>query len=97
MKYLISCFLLTGTLFANDFDKGMDMIDQGNFAKAAEYFQEACEGGYVGGCRNLGFMYVNAQGVKQDKSKAKQLFGKACDMRLQQGCEAYRILNEQGH
>jgi TPR repeat protein len=36
------------------------------------------------------------QGVRQDKSKAKMLFGQACDNGLQKGCDYYRILNEAG-
>ena len=35
--------------------------------------------------------------MRQNKSKAKDYFGKACDMGLQLGCDNYRKLNEQGY
>ncbi|WP_285818560.1 Sel1 repeat protein [Helicobacter bilis] len=41
-------------------------------------------------------MYGSGQGVKQNKSKAKKLFGDVCDMGEQAGCDAYRDLNEDG-
>lgn len=31
---------------------------------------------------------------EKDKSKAKDYFGKACDLRSQEGCDKYRELNE---
>lgn len=50
-------------------------------------------------CRSsgIGYMYNEGLGVRQNKSTAKEYFGKACDNGLQQGCEAYKELNEQGH
>ena len=48
------------------------------------------------GCYNLGKAYSNGIGVRQNKQKAKELFGKACDGGHQGGCKGYRILNEQG-
>ena len=44
----------------------------------------------------LGLMYKNGEGVRQDRVKAKELFGKACDNRLQEGCEYYSKLNSEG-
>lgn len=34
-----------------------------------------CNGGNASAYYNLGVMYVKGEGVKQDKSKAKKLFG----------------------
>jgi TPR repeat protein len=39
-------------------------------------------------------MYYNGQGVKQNSSKAKALFGKACDGGNANGCKYYAILNK---
>jgi TPR repeat protein len=41
-------------------------------------------------------MYLNGDGVRQDKSKALQLIGLACDLKLQKGCESYARLKNQG-
>ena len=37
------------------------------------------------------------EGVRQNKTTAKWYFGKACDYGDQDGCDKYRILNEQGY
>jgi TPR repeat protein len=47
--------------------------------------------------KKIPFSYQFGNGFRQNKSKAKQLFGKACDMRHQDGCKNYKILNEQGY
>ena len=45
---------------------------------------------------NLGVMYANGHGVRQDYKKAKEYFGLSCDSGFQLGCDAYRELNERG-
>ena len=44
-------------------------------------YQKACDGGSTEECLNLGVMYANGYGVKQDYFKAKEYFGKACDLK----------------
>jgi TPR repeat protein len=41
-------------------------------------------------------MYANGEAVRQDKSRALALFGKACDMKAEQGCSNYAKLKNQG-
>ncbi|UZJ42776.1 hypothetical protein OO006_09600 [Prosthecochloris sp. SCSIO W1101] len=43
---------------------------------------------------NIGVMYYNGQGVGQDKEKAKEWFGKACDNGFQRGCDKFRELDK---
>lgn len=47
-------------------------------------------------CYNLGILYEKGQGVGRDYHIAKELFGKACDLGLQPGCDFYKKLNEKG-
>ena len=54
-------------------------------------------GGITRGCNDLGILYDNGQGVRQNFSTAKQYYGKACDLGLQLGCDNYRMLNEKGY
>ncbi|MFW8566860.1 tetratricopeptide repeat protein [Orrella sp. 11846] len=42
---------------------------------------------------NLGVLYRNGYGVRQDYVKAREWFGKACDNGDQRGCDEYRVLN----
>jgi len=67
-----------------------------DYKEAVKWYKKAAEQGYARAQFNLGLMYSQGQGVRQDLSIAKELFGKACDNGLQQGCIAYKILNEQG-
>ena len=46
---------------------------------------------------NLGLMYNAGEGVRKNKSTAKEWFGKACDNGNQAGCDSYRLLNEAGY
>jgi TPR repeat protein len=41
-------------------------------------------------------MYTNGEGVRQNKSKALELFGKACDLKNELGCNNYANLKNQG-
>ena len=66
-----------------------------DYFKATELYEKACNGGDVGGCNNLGLMYINGQGVRADKQKALNLWGKACDMKDQMACENYAKLRKQ--
>ena len=50
-----------------------------NLRKAAKLFKRAVEAGNVDAMVNLGHMYIKAEGVKQDKEKAMQLFQMASD------------------
>ena len=45
---------------------------------------------------NLGVIYDQGKGVRQNEKLEKQWFGKACDNGLQDGCDNYRILNDAG-
>jgi TPR repeat protein len=41
--------------------------------------------------------YANGKGVKEDKSAAKEWFGKSCDNGIQEGCDKYRELKAKGY
>ena len=59
-----------------------------DYPNAKKYYEIACN--------NLGVLYGRGEGVRQDKSIAKEYYGKACDLRSQEGCDNYRTLNERG-
>lgn len=68
-----------------------------DYAKAVEWYEKAAAQGHAAAQSNLGVMYVNGRGVRQNKTTAKEWFGKACDNGDQDGCAAYRELNEAGY
>ncbi|USI88257.1 sel1 repeat family protein (plasmid) [Acinetobacter johnsonii] len=67
-----------------------------NDKKAIEWITKAANQGYADAQNLLGIMYKNGDGVSQDYKKAKEWYGKACDNGLQEGCNAYKELNQSG-
>nr|WP_314240039.1 tetratricopeptide repeat protein [uncultured Campylobacter sp.] len=41
---------------------------------------------YASACSNLGFLYQNGKGVRQNYKKAKELYTRACDAGDANGC-----------
>ena len=68
-----------------------------DYAQAVQWYRKAAEQGLAEAQFNLGLMYYNGQGVRQNLVIAKEWYGKACDNGLQQGCDAYRELNQAGN
>ena len=95
-------FVLLVILFSVGFSKdltelGNEAYYKGDYQKAAQLYQKACDGGEAFGCAILGTSYKNGQGVRQNFSTAKQHYDKACDLGLKLGCGDYRRLNEKGY
>ncbi len=51
-----------------------------------EKYQKACDLNISSGCYNLGVLYANGQGVRQDYTQANTLYKKSCDMGYAGGC-----------
>jgi TPR repeat protein len=59
-------------------------------------FHKACDGWYAEGCHNLGVLYDNGEGVKQDYSIAVNLYQKACDRGAAGACYNLAINYDNG-
>ena len=66
--------------FAADFNQTQRLANQGD--ARAQY--------------DLGVMYGEDKGVRQNYNTAKEWFGKACDNGYQKGCDFYRSFKEAG-
>ena len=55
--------------------------------RAVSLYQQACDGGHMSGCSNLGVMYETGEGVTQDLSRAASLYEQACDGGLVAACQ----------
>ena len=96
-RILVLLVVLFSIGFSEDLiESGNEAYDKGDYQKAAQLYQKACDSGEAGGCFGLGLLYQSGQGVRQDFSTAKQYYGKACDLGFQIGCNWYRKLNERG-
>ena len=83
-------------VFADTFSDGMKAYESGNHKKAVTLFNKACEGGNATGCNNLGLMYDNGQGVKQDYHQAVKLYTKACEGGNAAGCSNLGLMYANG-
>ncbi len=61
--------------------------------KEAIKYSEECKDKNAKSCYKLGLMYASGDGVKQDESKAKEFYKKACDGGSSEGCVSLEMLN----
>ncbi|WP_103619470.1 tetratricopeptide repeat protein [Campylobacter concisus] len=96
-KFIFLSILLLTIGFSQDlFELGREAYKKGDYKKAAELYEIACNSGDTSGCLAAGILHENGQGVKQDYHRAFKLYEKACDFRLQLGCDGYKDLNKKG-
>lgn len=50
-----------------------------------ENLQKQCEAGSGKSCARLGAIYIEGKGARKDLKKAKEFYGRACDLKLQKG------------
>ena len=88
MKRILALLaFLFSIVFSKDLTElGNEAYNKGDYQKAAQLYQKACDSGVAEGCSNLGDLYADGQGVNQDYQKAAQLYQKACDSGVAEGC-----------
>ena len=97
-RILVLLVVLFSIGFSKDLTElGYEAYVKGDYQKAAQLYQKACDSGNADCCAILGVFYQDGKGVKQNFSTAKQYYGKACDLGLQSGCVIYRGLNKKGY
>jgi hypothetical protein len=68
----------------------------GDFARAAEYYRRACDGGLALACANLGLFQLQGRGVPLDKPAGFALHQRACSLGLAVACGRVGRLYEVG-
>lgn len=67
-----------------------------SLAFANSELERKCNNGDARSCLNLGNLYYDGDGVKQDYKKASELFGKSCEMGYANGCVLLGFLYQYG-
>ena len=93
----VICFSLLNVATADVMTDCDTRMRSKQYREALPFCQEACNLNYGQGCNNLGTIYHDGQGVRQNFQTAKEYFGRACDLGVQKGCDNYRMLNEKGY
>jgi uncharacterized protein len=65
-----------------------------SYRNAFKLFSKACDGGNSKSCNQLGIMYLNGEGTKQNQLTAKRYFKSACDLGNSDACKQYETLKE---
>ena len=65
-------------------------------AETPEELTTLCQKGNAAACSNLGAMYANGTGVKQDSFKAVALYRKACDAQNAAACFNLGLMYDNG-
>ena len=74
---------------------GLAYFNLNDYFNAKKYFEIGCNkvsDTQVTSCYNLGIMYFNGKGVRQDYYKARELYKKACDMKYADACNNLGVL-----
>jgi len=81
IHFLVLAFLMTlsSPVAAQDFDKGYDAYNAGDFATAIQEWTPLAEQGYANAQYNLGIMYNKGQGVPQDSKEAVKWYRLAAE------------------
>lgn len=82
MKVLFSLLLTVCFIFASNTplsDKGCEYLNKKDFLKAKKIFEEAASKGEALAMNNLGLMYINGDGVKQNYPIAMLYFQQALE------------------
>jgi TPR repeat protein len=67
---VVACLLLGATVFAADFSSGVDFYNKKDYASAYGQWKPLAELGYAEAQNNLGWLYQQGKGVKQDDEAA---------------------------
>jgi len=65
-------------------------------AQALAHATRACDGGYLLGCRTLGWLHENGRGTARDAARARVLYGRACDGGETGSCKSLGVLWDMG-
>jgi len=67
-----------------------------NYYKTQQNLEKSCPLNDAASCFNLGILYANGEGVKQDYKQAKVYYKKACDLDNSEGCKNIGVLYYNG-
>jgi len=103
MKTLLALSLLFTTLLQakTDHNKTIDYFITGtehatnkNYFMAKKLYTQGCKEKDANSCYGLAILHWNGKGVRLNKSIAKELAGKGCDLGSKEACEMYAAIQK---
>src|SRR5262245_14770433 len=71
---------------------GSIQIGGGDDARALRLAARACDGGYMPGCRTLGWLHEEGRGTQRNYGRARELYTRACDGGEMGSCKSLAML-----
>lgn len=78
-SFIVLLCLLASSIWAQDFNKGREAYDRGDFDKALQEWYPLAEQGHTEAQIELAYMYEEGQGVVQDYEQAAKWYRKAAE------------------
>jgi TPR repeat protein len=75
---------------------GSIQIGGGDDARALRLADRACGGGYMLGCRTLGWLHEEGRGTQRNYGRARELYTRACDGGEMGACKSLAMLYDVG-
>lgn len=102
IKKIMFITLLSMPIFADSFDlyntaayrNANELYNTARRSESAEAHKKLCEANNGLSCAVLGVYYQKGDGVNQNKLKAADLYKKACDLGVDNGCQNLQWLNQ---
>ncbi len=95
-KIIVLLSFVCAVLLGNEFETAAKAYEAGDYQKAYKYNKLACDSGVNLGCYNLGALYANGQGIRQNYKEAFKYFKITCDSGEYRGCSGLGILYANG-
>ncbi len=96
-KLIFGLGIFTTLLFGAKLVDAKSAYNKGYFKTAFIILEDLASKEDIDAQYNLGYMYTNGYGTRQDKKIAKEWFVKACNSGHQDGCDNYKKLNQEGY
>lgn len=96
MCKLLVCMFFVSILFSSDYDKAIELYEQGKIKEAILLMEKACRANNGDACNEMGVLYLYGEEVKKDEKKSLFYFKKACNLNNQDACFGYGYMLEQG-
>lgn len=87
MGKVISILMVWSVMaFSGTLDEAYKAHNSGDYTRAVELFENACEQNIAPGCFNLGIMYYKGRGIQKDYAKSAKFLEKTCALEGKVGC-----------
>ena len=98
MNFIISIVLIANiSLYADLVSDGVYEYNKENYGKALRLLTKAChKKDKALACFKLAEIYQDGDNALEDKYTSKEYYKISCDLGLEDGCKAYRKINDAG-